>query len=194
MAAGKAPKKKKETKGKPKAQEKEEEGIRGIVRLAGKDLSGHLPIKRALLKVRGISHTTAKIAANAINSELKISPDTKAGELSDEQIEKVDNVLFNLHKYGGPKFIFNRRKDYVSNDNVHVIMNDLIFANEQDVEREKRAYSWRGYRHAYGQKVRGQRTRNTGRRGMAVGVLRKSIIAQQKGGAASKEGGKEKKK
>ena len=193
MAAGKAPKKKKEKpKGKPKSQEKEEEGIRGIVRLAGKDLSGHLPIKRALLKVRGISHTTARIAADAINSELKISPDTKAGELSDEQIEKVDNVLFNLHKYGGPKFIFNRRKDYVSNENVHVIMNDLIFANEQDVEREKRTYSWRGYRHAYGQKTRGQRTRNTGRKGMAVGVLRKSIIAQQKG-AGGKEGGKEKK-
>ena len=109
MAAGKAPKKKKETKGKPKAQE--EEGIRGIVRLAGKDLSGHLPIKRALLKVRGISHTTARIAANAINSELKIAPTTKAGELSDEQIEKIDGVLFNLHKYGGPKFIYNRRKD-----------------------------------------------------------------------------------
>jgi len=193
MAAGKAPKKKKENKGKPREQEKEAEGLRGIVRLAGKDLSGHLPIKRALLKVRGISHTTARIAANAINSELKISPDTKAGALSDEQIEKVDGILFNLYKYGGPNFIFNRRKDYASNENVHVIMNDLIFSNEQDIEREKRAYSWRGYRHAYGQKTRGQRTRNTGRKGMAVGVLRKSIIAQQKGAAGGKEGGKEKK-
>lgn len=191
MATGKAPKKKKETKGKPRPKEKEEEGIRGIIRLAGKDLKGHLPLKRGLLLVRGISHTTARIAAKAIHSELKISPDTKAGELSDEQIEKIDAILFNLHKYGGPNFIYNRRKDYVSHENVHVIMNDLIFANDQDIDRDKRVYSWRGYRHAYGQKVRGQRTRNTGRKGMAVGVLRKSIIAQQKG--AAKEGGKGKK-
>ncbi len=192
MATGKAPKKKKESKGKPK--EKEEEGIRGIVRLAGKDLSGHLPIRRALLLIRGISHGTAKIAAKAIQSELKISPDTKAGGLSDEQIEKIDSILFNIHKYGGPQFIYNRRKDYATNENLHLIMNDLIFATEQDVDREKRAYTWKGYRHAYGQKVRGQRTRNTGRRGMAVGVLRKSILAaQQKGGAGAKESGEKKK-
>jgi small subunit ribosomal protein S13 len=53
------------------------------------------------------------------------------------------------------------------------------------VESEKKLYTWKGYRHSYGQKVRGQKTRNTGRTGMAVGVLRKAIIAQQ---AATKAG------
>lgn len=55
-------------------------------------------------------------------------------------------------------------------------MNDLAFAQRQDIEREKKLYTWKGYRHAYGKKVRGQRTRNTGRKGMALGVLRKTIL------------------
>ena len=63
-------------------------------------------------------------------------------------------------------------------------MNDLIFENTQDIEREKKAYTWKGFRHSYGQKVRGQKTRNTGRTGMAVGVLRKAIVAAQGGAPA----------
>jgi len=85
--------------------------------------------------------------------------------------------------------MLNRRKDKDSGKNVHIIMNDLEFANRQDVEGEKKMYTWKGYRHAYGQKVRGQKTRNTGRTGMSLGVMRKTIIAA---GAAAKaaEGGK----
>jgi len=41
-----------------------------------------------------------------------------------------------------------------------------------DIEREKTTGSWRGYRHMYGLKVRGQRTRCTGRKGGAVGVAK----------------------
>jgi small subunit ribosomal protein S13 len=39
----------------------------------------------------------------------------------------------------------------------------------------KEMNSWRGYRHAYGLKVRGQRTRSTGRKGKAVGVKVKKL-------------------
>jgi small subunit ribosomal protein S13 len=39
-----------------------------------------------------------------------------------------------------------------------------------DIDREKTIMSWRGYRHMFGLRVRGQCTRTTGRRGGAVGV------------------------
>ena len=39
-----------------------------------------------------------------------------------------------------------------------------------DIKQMKEMNSWRGYRHAYGLKVRGQRTKATGRKGKAVGV------------------------
>lgn len=54
--------------------------------------------------------------------------------------------------------------------NNHLITSDLGFAVSNDIEREKLVMSWRGYRHMFGLRVRGQCTRTTGRRGGAVGV------------------------
>lgn len=187
--------KKREKKSKPaqkptkKKPVEEKEGFRGIVRIAGKDMKGEIHLRRALLRVRGISHSLSVSACAALQSELGIAPNTKVGELTDDQIEKIDKILFTLQDHKLPQFLLNRRTDFDSGKNKHVIMNDLIFSLTQDIEKEKKSYTWRGYRHAYGQKVRGQKTRNTGRQGMAVGVLRKAIIAQQKGkaGGAKKD-------
>jgi len=53
---------------------------------------------------------------------------------------------------------------------LHLITSDIEFNVRNDIEREKNMNSWRGFRHTYGLKVRGQRTRTTGRKGGAVGV------------------------
>lgn len=52
----------------------------------------------------------------------------------------------------------------------HLITSDLDFTISNDIEREKSVMSWRGYRHMFGLKVRGQHTRTSGRKGGAVGV------------------------
>lgn len=181
----KAPRKQKPPKPKKKGEEKE--GFRGIVRIAGKDVSGEVNLKRALHRVKGIGHTIAAAAANAIQSSLAIGPDKRVGELTEEQIEKIDKILFNLQSHNVPSYLLNRSSDFKSGNDRHIIMNDLLFETSQDVDREKKMYSWKGYRHTFGQKVRGQKTRNTGRSGMAVGVLRKAVIAAQ---TAAKTGGK----
>ena len=189
----KAPKEEKAKVEAKKPQKQEEITTkRGIVRIAGRDAKGNIPLKRALLNVRGIGHTLAKMSSIILEKELNFKPTMKVGDLSDEDIEKVDKILFALQQYGIPKYVLNRRGDFESGKDIHVIMNDLAFTSTQDIDREKKLYTWRGYRHAYGQKVRGQRTRNTGRKGMALGVMRKAIIAQQKG-AAKERGGREKK-
>jgi len=175
---------------KQEAEIAEKPGFKGIVRIAGKDVSGYKKLNRALLAVRGIGFTMGSAVANVIKSELAIDGEKIVGEMTDEEIEKVDKILFSIQNYNVPKFLLNRRGDIIDGLTKHYIMNDLIFAVKQDVEREKRIYSWKGYRHSYGQKVRGQRTRNTGRSGMAVGVLRKSIIAAQKGGAGAEAAAK----
>ena len=178
---------------KKKAPVEEKEGFRGIVRIAGKDVKGETNLQRSLLHVRGISHTVAVAAAKVVQKELSIDPKTRVGDLSEKQVEDIDKILFNLEKYDIPQYVLNRQSDFTSGDNRHIIMNDLIFEVSQDVDREKKLYSWKGYRHTFGQKVRGQRTRNTGRRGMAVGVIRKAIAAAAGAAAAGKPGEKEKK-
>jgi small subunit ribosomal protein S13 len=167
----------------------ENENFRGIVRIAGKDIKGEIQLKDALRRVRGISHSLSTSILKLLNSKLGLDLKTKVGELSDGQIENIDKILYSLHEYDSiPKFMFNRCFDPESGKQNHVIMNDLLIADRNSVEYEKKIYSWRGYRHAYGQRVRGQRTRNTGRTGMAVGVLRKAVLAAQAGAAAAEKG------
>lgn len=183
----KKPEKKPAVAKKPVKEEKET--FRGIIRIAGKDVKGEVHLKRALCSVRGIGQTLAVATAQVLHKELSIDPEGRVGDLTEAQIEKIDAVLHNLQSYEVPKFLLNRRSDFNTGADKHVIMNDLLFEDTQDLDREKKAYSWKGYRHTYGQKVRGQRTRNTGRTGMAVGVLRKAIIAAQGGAAAGAKPG-----
>lgn len=183
---------KQDSKKSPQQNEKKDTEVsktmKGIVRLAGKDIHGEVRFKNALRYVRGIGYNLSESVANLISKELRIKSNMLVGDLTDEQIEKIDHILFNLSEYNLPKYLLNRRADVFDGTNKHVIMNDLIFENSQDIEKEKKSYSWKGYRHAYGQKVRGQRTRNTGRSGMAVGVLRKAILQQQAAAGAAGKG------
>ncbi len=165
-------------------QKKVEKITKGIKRIAGRDVSGDYKLSKALLRVRGIGKSLNRAIASLISRKLGVPADVQVGDLNDEQIESIDKIVMSLHQQGLPIFMLNRRKDYGEGGDKHVIMNDLVFANKQDLDRDKNIYTWKGYRHAYGQKVRGQRTRNTGRVGMTVGVLRKAVLAQAKAGAA----------
>src|SRR5690348_330029 len=69
-----------------------------------------------------------------------------------------------------PSWFLNRRKDMDTGNNFHLMTSDMDFNVRNDIEREKGMNSWRGFRHTYGLKVRGQSTRTRGRKGGAVGV------------------------
>ena len=56
---------------------------------------------------------------------------------------------------------------------------------KQDIEREKELYTWRGFRHIYAKKVRGQHTRTSGRRGITMGVAKKTVMAARTAAAAA---------
>lgn len=151
--------------------------IRGIVRMSGRDLKGHLKLIRALRAIRGIGHSVGKLVANAAIEKLKLKPSVLIGELSEEEIEKLEELILNIHKCGLSNFMLNRQKSYQDGKPVHMIGTDLQYAVKQDVEHEQDSQTWKGFRHSYGQKVRGQRTRSTGRKGMTVGVMRKAVKA-----------------
>jgi len=159
--------------------------LRGIVRLAGKDIRGHTNLINSLSQVKGIGNSMSRVVAKIALKEMKLSPDTMIGELDEKQMEQLEGIISNPGKHGVPTWMLNRRKDMETGEDKHIISNDLTYAIRKDVERERNMNSWVGYRHNYGQKVRGQRTRTTGRHGLTMGVIRKSIA--QKAGAAAKK-------
>ena len=145
------------------------QGFRHIVRIAGVDIEGDLLLPYGLAKIKGIGYNFAL----ALIRVLGYDPGLRVGFLTDEDVKRIEDAINNPSKYGIPSWYLNRRKDYVTGEDKHLIGADLIFAARQDVEREIKIKSWRGIRHALGLKVRGQRTRTTGRIGPTVGVSKR---------------------
>ena len=145
------------------------QGFRHIVRIAGVDVEGDLLLPYGLAKIKGIGYNFAL----ALIRVLGYDPRLRVGFLTDEDVKRIEDAINNPSKYGIPLWYFNRRKDYVTGEDKHLIGADLIFAARQDIEREIKIKSWRGIRHALGLKVRDQRTHTTGRIGPTVGVSKR---------------------
>jgi small subunit ribosomal protein S13 len=155
------------------AEQKEE--IRGIVHLIGKDVKGQVPLSAALRQVKGIGIRLSVIFADIISKEMNIPKDTPIGSLTEAQIDELEKIVKNPAAKGVPIFMLNRRKDLETGKDVHISGSDVVFSMRNDIEREKTIYSWKGYRHAYGQKVRGQGTRTSGRKGLTMGVAKTKL-------------------
>ena len=170
---------------------REEKAAMSIVRIAGKDVDGRLSLQRALESVKGLGHNMSHALSQEIESKLGIAKSTSVGALDEASLSKIEKALKDPVALGIPSFMLNRRKDFETGNDLHLVGSDLTFATRQDISREVSLRTWKGYRHQYGQRVRGQHTRSTGRKGATVGVTKKAIIAQQKaaiaGGAKDKE-------
>ena len=143
-----------------------------IIRIAGKDLEGTLLLVHALSKINGVGMTLA----NAITRKADINPNQRVGYLTETDKTKLEDIINNPTKHGIPTYMLNRQKDIDTGENKHLIGADLTLQIKTDIEGMKNQKSWRGFRHAYGLRVRGQHTRTTGRKGKAVGVKKKELL------------------
>jgi small subunit ribosomal protein S13 len=147
---------------------------RHILRIMGTDMQGTLKTVYALTEIKGISLSLS----NAILKKAGVNPDVRVGFLTETEINKIEDIIKEPTKYNLPNWLFNRRKDVETGKDIHLTSADLMLRTKTDIDQEKAIRSWRGYRHAYGLKVRGQRTKTTGRAGKSLGVKKKTI--QQK--------------
>ena len=134
-----------------------------------------------LTQIRGVGY----MFANTILNILKIGANQRIGYLSPEQIKSIEDIIKNPSASNFPSWFLNRRKDIETGEDKHLLTSDIAFTVRNDIEREKTSNSWRGIRHMFGLKVRGQRTRCTGRKGGAVGVAKGGKIMPGREGAAA---------
>ncbi len=137
-----------------------------IVRIVGNDIPGAKKIIVGLTQIRGIGYNFA----NAIIDSLKIHSNGNIGNLTESQVQSIEKIIKDPKSANFPSWFLNRRKDVETGQTNHLITSDIALTVRNDIEREKGINSWRGYRHMYGLKVRGQCTRTSGRKGGAVGV------------------------
>ncbi|HDD69247.1 MAG TPA: 30S ribosomal protein S13 [Candidatus Korarchaeota archaeon] len=145
------------------------EEFKPIVRIADVDLRGDKSVAYALADIKGIGVNTAFAACRKLN----IDPLKKLGTLSEAEIKRLDAAVRDLRKLGFPGWFLNRPRDPELGEDLHLIGSDLLVKVKMDIELLKKIRCWRGVRHMLGLKVRGQRTRTTGRTGITVGVRRR---------------------
>ena len=152
-----------------------------LIRILGNDIPGERKTLIGLTQIRGIGY----MFANSMLQILKINPDSRIGTLSAEQVSSIEKMIQDPKSQNFPTWFLNRQQDIETGDDLHLVTSDIAFNLRNDIEREKGVFSWRGYRHMYGLKVRGQRTRCTGRKGGAVGVAKGGRVLPARGGAGA---------
>jgi small subunit ribosomal protein S13 len=162
------------------------ESYRHIVRIFGTDLDGSRKLLYGLSRVKGVNVNLAQASLKSMG----LDPNMRLGYLTEADVEKIEEFLRNPSDKGIPGFLVNRRKDLETGHNIHLIGPDLTLRLKSDIDFMKNMKSWKGIRHSLGLKVRGQRTKTTGRSGRVVGVKKQLL----KAAAAAREGGKEAKK
>jgi small subunit ribosomal protein S13 len=140
-----------------------------IIRIADTDLDGTLKVDYALTKIKGVGTRLA----NVIVEKANVNPENRLGFLSDAEVKRIKDVIEEPSKYGIAGWLLNRSKDSKTGEDLHVVGSELVLQTKSDIDQMKKIKSWKGIRHAYGLKVRGQRTRTTGRKGKVVGVKKK---------------------
>ncbi|MFW6320858.1 MAG: 30S ribosomal protein S13 [Halohasta sp.] len=152
----------------------EDEDLRYFVRIGQTDLDGTKTVERSLTDMNGIGQRTARIVADASG----VDRTATFGLLEDDEIDAVVDVVENLEDHL-PEWMRNRQHDFYTGEHSHIVGGDLGQQRRQDINRMQMINSYKGVRHKRGQKVRGQRTKSTGRTEGTIGVNVERIKEEQ---------------
>jgi len=145
------------------------EKFQHILRVMNTNIDGRRKIAFALTAIKGIGRRYAQVVCKKASVDIT----KRAGELSEDEVEKVITIMSNPRQYKIPDWFLNRQKDIKDGKYSQVMSNILDSKIREDLERLKKIRAHRGLRHFWGLRVRGQHTKTTGRRGRTVGVSKK---------------------
>ncbi|MGC8681997.1 MAG: 30S ribosomal protein S13 [Candidatus Acidifodinimicrobium sp.] len=150
-----------------------------IIRIGDTDLDGDKSVISQLIRIYGVSASYANAIINALNLEAK----TKLQDLNEETINKLKEALINPQKYGIPLWLLNWQKEVESGVSKHKVGSELKSKNALNLQQIKLLRTFRGIRHQFGYKVRGQKTRSRGanekgRIGKTIGVTKSKEMKQ----------------
>ncbi|XP_003702861.2 ribosomal protein S18 [Megachile rotundata] len=145
------------------------EKFQHILRVMGTNIDGNRKVMFAMTAIKGVGRRYANIVLKKADIDL----DKRAGECSEEEVEKIVTIMANPRQYKIPDWFLNRQKDIVDGKYSQLTSSYLDSKLREDLERMKKIRAHRGLRHYWGLRVRGQHTKTTGRRGRTVGVSKK---------------------
>jgi ribosomal protein S13 len=132
-------------------------------------VDGNALAEQGLTQIRGVGRRFAQAVIKIVG----VDPRMRIGAIAEKDLNEIEEILLDPIAHGIPIWMVNRKKDFRTGDNLHFLGNRLDLQVKQDIDRMKRIRSYKGVRHRLRLKVRGQRTRSTGRHGLVIGVVRK---------------------
>ncbi|EPQ08797.1 40S ribosomal protein S18 [Myotis brandtii] len=145
------------------------EKFQHILRVLNTNIDGRRKIAFAITAIKGVGRRYAHVVLRKADIDLT----KRAGELTEDEVERVITIMQNPRQYKIPDWFLNRQKDVKDGKYSQVLANGLDNKLREDLERLKKIRAHRGLRHFWGLRVRGQHTKTTGRRGRTVGVSKK---------------------
>lgn len=147
----------------------EEKNFNHILRIMNTNIKGKQKVMFALTGIKGIGRRFSNLVLKRAGVDLN----KRAGELTEDEINQIVTIVQNPLEHQIPQWFLNRQVDIVTGVSSHLAANNLDAKLREDLERMKKMMMHRGLRHWWGIKVRGQRTKTTGRKGKTVGVSKK---------------------
>ena len=133
------------------------------------NVNGKHKVGFALRVIKGIGRRMAILVCKIARIDLN----RRAGELTEEEMNTITDILSKPTEYGIPQWFLNRQRCPKDGTFSQLISNIVDTRLREDLERMKKVRKHRGLRNFWGLKVRGQRTKSTGRTGRTLGVTKK---------------------
>ena len=145
------------------------EKFQHIHRVMNTNIDGNRKVPFALTAIKGVGRRFAFLCCRKAD----IDVNKRAGELTEDDFEKITTIMQNPSQYKIPNWFLNRQKDYKDGKYSQLLSTAVDNKLREDLERLKKIRLHRGLRHYWGLRVRGQHTKTTGRKGRTVGVSKK---------------------
>jgi small subunit ribosomal protein S13 len=138
-------------------------------------VDGNAKVEFGLTQIRGIGRRLAQ----SIIRVAGINPNLRIGTIPEKDLQRIEEIILNPVENGIPNWMVNRPKDLRTGEDLHLIGNKLDITVKRDIDSMKKIRSYKGIRHQLGLKVRGQKTKSTGRHGLVIGVSRRKKRQQR---------------
>lgn len=124
------------------------------------NVDGNIKIVYALTKIKGVGRRYSNLVCKKADIDLN----KRAGQLTQEELERVVTIMKTPTEYKIPNWFLNSQKNFTDGKYTHNLANEVESAYRDHMERLKKMRAHRALRHNWKLKVRGQHTKTTSRR------------------------------
>merc|ERR1739838_263319 len=104
-----------------------------ILRLMNTNIDGRRKVMLAMTAIKGVGRRYSNIVLKKADIDLS----KRAGEMTEEEVEKIVTIMSNPRQYKIPDWFLNRQKDIKDGKYTQVMSNSLGTKLREDLERMK---------------------------------------------------------